>query len=262
MKPRPFAYVRPATVGEAVALLASAPASRALAGGQSLIAAMNLREEHADLLVDIGRLTELHGVALHDGCLRIGAAEPMWDIERHPLATEHAPLLRRALQTVGAPGIRSRATLGGSAAWSDATSQLPATLLALDATIVTTTRTVAAETLFAAARGEALSRDELIVAIEIPSQAGSGFGLAHVRRSHITWPVAGAVALAGSSRSRVALYGAAPRPLVAAGASPREAMAGVLDLVAPVSDERAGVAYRTAVLPVLARRAVAEACGG
>jgi carbon-monoxide dehydrogenase medium subunit len=184
----------------------------------------------------------------------------MWDLERDHAVSEHAPLLVRALRTVGAPGIRSRATLGGSLAWSDPTSQLPATLLALDATIVTTTRRVEVGTLLAQERGTALAQGELVVSIEIQSHAGAGFGLAHIRRSHITWPVAGAVALTRPGFARVALYGAAPRPIaVASGERDADAIAGALELAAPFADERAGAAYRTRVLPILAGRALAQA---
>jgi carbon-monoxide dehydrogenase medium subunit len=185
----------------------------------------------------------------------------MWELERDPLVAFHAPLLVRALRTVGAPGIRSRATLGGSAAWSDRTSQLPATLLALHATLRTTTRTIRAQDHFARERGHALERGELIVAIEIPSAAGAGYGLHHVRRSHITWPVAGAVAVCSPSASSVGLYGAAPRPIAGTGDTPAEALAAALAQVDPFDDERARAPYRAAVVPELARRALADATG-
>jgi len=259
MKPRPFAYVRPTSVEEAVALLTATAGALPLAGGQSLVPALILREQSAPLLVDVTRLDALRGIAVRDGTLSIGAGQPMWDLERDAAVIEHAPLLVRALQTVGAPGIRSRATLGGSLAWSDPTSQLPATLLALDATIVTTTRRVSAAALLALERGTALAHGELVVSIELRSQAGAGHGLSHVRRSHITWPVAGAVALTRPGFARVALYGAAPRPICAEQASGADAITAVLAMAAPFADERASAAYRSSVLPTLAGRALAEA---
>lgn len=250
----------------------------ALAGGQSLMPALNLRELAAPTLVDITRLPELRGIRRTGESVLIGAGEPMWDVERSGLVAAAAPLLIRALGTVGAPAIRSRATLGGSAAWADSTSQLPATMLALEATFVTTTRRLPARRFFELHRRSAsgLLRGELIVSIEVPACPQAAYGLQHVRRTHITWPVVGcAVALrlqAGAvGRARIALYGAGERPLLAVGAS--DALTGaspgpdVLDAVAhtaaqaasPTSDERASAAYRRQVLPALIRRALAEA---
>jgi carbon-monoxide dehydrogenase medium subunit len=218
-----------------------------------------LRERSAELLVDLTRLPELRGVAMTERTLRIGAGVPMWDLERDPLIATHAPLLVTALGTVGAPGIRSRATLGGSAAWGDPTSQLPATLLALAARIVTTERELSAVELFAGARGRVLRAGEVVVSIDVPSAPVSGTGLRHVRRSHITWPVAGAAVVHGSDGTRVALYGAAPRPVVGAAPTAPAAAAAALAQLEPFDDERAGAPARARVLPVLVRRALADA---
>lgn len=276
MKPVRFALERPGTVADAVALLGQHDGALALAGGQSLMPALNLRELRAPLLVDLTLLPELRGTAVNDRVLRIGAGIPMSELLRDPLVSRHAPLLECALGTVGAEAIRSRATLGGSAAWCDPTSQLPATLLALDATFVTTTRRLTADELFAGRRRTALHRDELIVTVELPIATRTGYGLRHVRRSAITWPVAGCaatVALDGTTirSARIALYGGAERPLLATeaigsltGVEPDAAalmQAGRLAASAadPPSDERASATYRRQVLPPLVRRALADA---
>jgi carbon-monoxide dehydrogenase medium subunit len=259
MKARPFAYVRPRSLGEASDFLQNEQGAVALAGGQSLMQSLALRERCADLLVDITQLAELRDIAMTDGMVRIGAGVPMWDIERDPLVAAHARLLVRALVTVGAPGIRSRATLGGSAAWGDPTSQLPATLLALGARFATTERELSATEFFALEPGEALRRGELIVSIAIPSAPAAGVGLRHVRRSHITFPIAGAAVLHDASGTRVALYGAAMRPIVGAADTAPAAADAALALLDPFADERASAAYRARVVPVLVRRALADA---
>jgi carbon-monoxide dehydrogenase medium subunit len=250
-----FDHVAPRTLSEACELLAE-DGAMALAGGQSLMQSAVLREVRPRLLVDLARLRELRGVHA-DGALRIGAAEPMADLERDPLVARHAPGLVRTLATVGSVAIRSRATLGGSAAWADPTSQLPAALLALDATFVLRgpggERRVPAEGFAVGAHRAVLGPGELICAVELPLAAGAGFGLRMVRRTSITWPVAGCAAVSRAGALRLALFGAAPVPRLARGL--REVPA----LLDPPDDARASAAYRRAVAPVLARRAAADA---
>jgi carbon-monoxide dehydrogenase medium subunit len=277
MKSPPIDLERPERLDEAVGLLAERDDAVALAGGQSLIPALALRELRARVLVDLTRLRELRGVEA-DGVLRVGAGEPMSDLEREPLVARDAPLLVHTLGTVGAVAIRSRATLGGSAAWADPTSQLPAAMIALDATFVTTRRRLAADAFFHGPRRTALERGEVIVAVELPRAEGAGFGLRHVRRTSITWPVVGCAATLGVrdgvvERVRIALYGSGERPVHAAraaellaGAAPTpEAFAEAARLAAaeadPRSDERASGQYRRDVLPVLVRRALSDALG-
>jgi carbon-monoxide dehydrogenase medium subunit len=275
VKPPPFELERPTNVEEATSLL-QRPGAVALAGGQSLIPALCLRERRAALLVDLTRLEALRGVSLAEGVLRIGAGVPMWELERERLIAEHAPLLARALSTVGAPAIRARATLGGAVAWSDPTSQLPAALLALQTTLITTVRRIALQAFFTGAQRNALARGELIVALELPSTAGGGGGLRHLRRSAITWPVIGAAASVRCREgviadARIALYGAGERPLLAeaaagslrgqpaVGENLQAAAALARDAARPLDDERASARYRAAVLPALVHRALAEA---
>ena len=260
MKPAPFAYERPEDVGAAVALLAEREGAVALAGGQSLMPALNLRERRAGLLVDLGALLPLRTIEEAGGVLRIGAGARMWDVERDPLVAEHAPLLVETLRTVGAPSIRSRATLGGSLAWADPTSQVPATLLALRAVVVTDRRRLPVEELLTGPHATALERGELIVTVELRRGDGRG-ALRLLRRTGITWPVAGAAVVRGPGETRVALFGAGAVAVAGDGASADEACAAALAKAEPFTDARAGAGYRRAVLPVLAARAL-QAAGG
>ncbi|MET0449768.1 MAG: FAD binding domain-containing protein [Aeromicrobium sp.] len=248
-------YVRPADLA-AAAVEVARPGSRALAGGQSLVPGLVLGEVRADRLVDLTRLAELRGIEVDDRHLRIGALEPMWDVERHALVLEHAPHLADVLGSVGAPPIRSRATLGGSLAWADPVSQLPAGIAALGFMVVTTERTVTAGDLVNGAT--TLTVGELIVRLELPLlPRRCAYEL--VRRTHITWPVCGASVVLEPGLARVALHGAGPHHVVAEDPDPEEAVRRACALVAPVADTRASAEYRRRVVPRLAARALRRA---
>ena len=256
MKPHAFSYLRPDSIAEAVDLLNSNPASAALAGGQSLMPALALRERRADLLVDISQLDDLRGISLSGGTVTVGAAEPMWDLERSELIRVHLPLLALTLSTVGAPGIRSRATLGGSAGWADRTSQLPAALIALDATIVSSRRRIKAHEFFIGHGQTALDHGELVLSFEFSATSRKEHDLQLVRRTHITWPVAGAAATRTDTEAiRVALFGVAQAPILINATDPADAAEQASELAAPFDDEHATSEYRRRVIPVLARRA-------
>jgi aerobic carbon-monoxide dehydrogenase medium subunit len=253
MHPAPFDYVAPAGLDEAVTILAEDAGAKPLAGGQSLLQAAALREVRPTLLVDIGGLGELRGVEEAGGVLRIGAGEPMARVARDSLVQRGAPLLVETLATVGAAAIRNRATLGGSAAWADPTSQLPAALLALDATYVVHgpdgTRPVPAAELATGVHTTTLAPGELITGVELPLRRFDGHALRLVRRTAITWPVAGCAATRDGKEVRLALFGAGPTVVLVGGVDE------VAEAVAPLDDERGTSTYRRRVLPELAQRA-------
>lgn len=259
MKAAPFQYVRVESVQEAAVLLAERDA-RLLAGGQSLMPALALREQTTGKLVDITGLRELRGVEIDEQQVVVGAAEPLRTLELSGSFAAAVPLLAQAIRTVAAMAIRSRCTLGGSIAWADPTSQLPATLLACDADVITSQRTVTLEQLYATS-GSPLAPDEVILQVRIPTHAQARFGLRHVRRTHITWPVAGAAALVDHRGVRLGLYGAGPRPVLITASTAQDALAQLPSRLDPPSDERAGSRYRRRVLPVLARRALEQTEG-
>lgn len=256
MKLSPLRYEQPAAVADAERMLRSAPDAVPLAGGQSLIPALRLGERRPGVLVDLTQVSQLRGITRRpDGDLELGAAEPMWNLERASLVAAHLPLLVRVLRSVGAVGIRSRATLGGSLGWADPTSQLPATLVALGSRVETTTRTLAVEELLVGRHQTALGPGELILRVVVPSSVDQGvFHL--VRRTHITWPAVGAVAIRSAGVTRLVVFGAAPTPLLMERTwDHRMLLEEVGDRIVPFDDERATAAYRRRVAPVLARRA-------
>lgn len=137
MKAAAFAYARATSVVNALELLAvHGDKAKVLSGGQSLMPAMNLRLLSPEILVDIGGLAELRGIAMRGDVLIVGALTRHVDLLRSPEIAQHAPLLRDAVSHVAHPAIRNRGTIGGSLAHADPASELPACVVALDATIV------------------------------------------------------------------------------------------------------------------------------
>jgi carbon-monoxide dehydrogenase medium subunit len=173
MKASAFDYARASSVDNAIELLSQyGDRAKVLSGGQSLMPAMNLRLLAPELLVDIGALDELRGITRQNGLLSIGALTRHVDLLNSPDIAACAPLLKEAIAHVAHPAIRNRGTIGGSLAHADPASELPACVIALDATIVVRgpvgERRIAAEEFFLGIYETALSADELLVTIEVP----------------------------------------------------------------------------------------------
>lgn len=184
MKAAAFDYVRATSVAHALDVLAERGDDvRLLAGGQSLVPALNLRLSAPGLLLDIGGLEELRGIAFRDGVLRLGALVRHVELENSPLISEHAPLLAQAAVHIAHAAIRNRGTIGGSLANADPAAELPACVLALGARIVATgqggtVRRIAAEDFFQGVYATALHPDEILTGVEIEVRSGgqSAFG--------------------------------------------------------------------------------------
>jgi CO/xanthine dehydrogenase FAD-binding subunit len=263
VKPAPFDYRAPASVDEALPLLALD--STVLAGGQSLVPLLNLRLARPELVVDINRIAELDYVRADDGPLRIGALTRQAALERSDLVRRRWPLLHKAVRFVGHHQIRSRGTVGGSVAHADPAAELPAALIALRARLHLRSpggaRAVEVSDFFLGPLHTAREPNELLVEIEVPEQPeGAGSGFAEYARTHGDFATAGAAALAApGGHAAIALLGAGPVPAraeaaeraLAGGAGPREAAA----LAAQhVEDE-----HRRALCTELTRRAIEEA---
>ena len=173
MKASAFAYARATSVDNTLELLGThGDRAKPLAGGQSLMPAMNLRLISPDLIVDIGGLAELRGVELQGTTLRIGALTRHVDILKSPDIAIAAPLLRDAVAHIAHPAIRNRGTIGGSLAHADPAAELPACMLALNGTMVVCgangERRIAAADFFKGIFQTALAANELLVAVELP----------------------------------------------------------------------------------------------
>src|ERR1700731_4122572 len=173
MKAAAFSYARATSVADALELLAAhGDRAKVLSGGQSLMPAMNLRLISPELIVDIGEISELRGIAVSGGVLTIGALTRHVDLANSSEIAPHAPLLTEAIAHVAHPAIRNRGPLGGSLAHADPASELPACMVALNATIIvrgqTGERRIAAEEFFTGIYETALSPQELLIAVELP----------------------------------------------------------------------------------------------
>lgn len=175
MKPAPFEYFAPHSVEEALSLLREHGGdAKLLAGGQSLVPAMNFRVVQPSALIDLNRIGELDYVIQEGGCLRIGAMTRERTLEFEPVVGNWSPLLREAMPHVAHPQIRNRGTLGGSLANADPAAELPVVMLALDARLkvrnIDGERWVDAPDFFSGMFTTALEQGDLLVEIELPSQ--------------------------------------------------------------------------------------------
>ena len=173
MKPAPFAYYRPASLDEALEALARlGPDARVLAGGQSLVPALNMRLAQPSALVDINRLPGLDGIRLAPEGLVIGALARQESVLRSPLVARHAPLIAQAMPHVAHLALRNRGTFGGSLALGDPAAELPACAVALDAVLRVAHRSgereIPAARFFRGIYATALEPGEILVAAVIP----------------------------------------------------------------------------------------------
>ncbi len=204
MKAPDFDYAAPETLDEALRLL-KAPDVDAMpiAGGQSLVPMLNFRLAAPELLVDLNRIEELAGVVDHGDDIAIGAMTRYAALERSELITKHVPLIKKALPSIAHPAIRNRGTIGGSVALNDPAAEMPALLLALDATIIAASghgeRRVAAGDFFQGLYETALQRGEIVKAISIPKTAGARrFAFDELTRRHGDYAMVGLAAVAGN----------------------------------------------------------------
>jgi carbon-monoxide dehydrogenase medium subunit len=229
MKASAFAYARATSVDEALKLLAAhGEKAKLLSGGQSLMPAMNLRLISPELLVDIGGLDELRGIAVTNDVVRIGALTRHVDLLKCPEIAVHAPLLAEAVAHVAHPAIRNRGTLGGSLAHADPAAELPACMLALDATLIVRggrgERRIVAADFFQGIFQTALSEEELLVAVEFPvRRTNSVHYFYEFARRHGDYAIAGlaaqAIVDAGTIAGlRLAFFAVGDRPVLAGAA--------------------------------------------
>lgn len=206
MYPPKFDYHRPSSVEEAVRLLQQNPDAKILAGGHSLLPVMKLRLAAPEALIDIGRIDELKGISRENGSVKVGATATYYEIINSDVVKQGAPLLAEATEQIGDRQVRYRGTIGGNLSHADPASDLPATVLALDATIHITgpngSRTVSASDFFIDLMMTSLDMDEILTAVEIPAVQERS-GSAYLKFEH---PASG-YALCGAA-ARVELDGA------------------------------------------------------
>ena len=282
MKPPPFAYAAPASVDEALTLLASEDGARVLAGGQSLVPLMNAHVERPPALVDVNRIAELARLDANGG-VTAGAMVRADALARDGAVRARLAVLADAAARVGHPAVRNRGTVGGNLAFADPANNLPVVAVALDAELIARStggeRAIGAASFFTGARRTELRREELLCEVRFPGLPdGAGSAYYEVSRRSRGWGIAGAAAalwLAGDGTvagARIALGGVGETPQrvgaaesALAGAQPGDeafaaAGAATRDAVAEAREDLlASAAYRRRLAAVVVERALRAA---
>jgi len=265
--PAAFTYKRAWSVDEALDLAAQGGEdAKFLAGGHSLLPLMKLRLAVPETLVDIGRLAELSSVRDEGSYIAVGALTTHHDLATSGLLGQELPLLAHAAGEVGDPQVRHRGTIGGSLVHADPAADLPAVILALDATLVARgpggSREIAAADFFHGLFETALAPGELLTEIRIPKPAQAGWAFQKFTKRAIDWAIVGvavqgdAVALVNMGQTPV--RAAAVEQALASGAAPDAAAAHAADGTSAPEDINADRGYREHLARVLVGRALAE----
>jgi carbon-monoxide dehydrogenase medium subunit len=244
VKPAPFAYAKAKSVEHAIELLARPDGeARLLAGGQSLIATLNMRLSAPKLLIDLNGVKSLTGIVVKSGGahVEIGALTRHAEAERSDVIARHAPLIALAIPHIGHAAIRNRGTLGGSIAFADPAAELPACLLALDGEIEIAgekgKRAVKADDFFKGLFETALGPGDVLTAIRVPAaDKDTRVGFAEFARRHGDYAMVGLAAAAkvagkGLSDVRLAYFGVGNTPVRAKKAEAALAGGGVDEAV-------------------------------
>lgn len=283
MKPASFDYFAPTSLTEAVSRLDSLGTdARVLAGGQSLIPAMNMRMVRPSALVDLNDIPELSFIHDDESGLQIGAMTRQRALERSAVVGERAKLIKLALPYVAHFQIRNRGTLGGSVAQNDPAAELPAVLAALDAAVTLAgpagDRQLKWSDFFCGLLSTAIEANEIVKAIYVPTlPPGTGYGFAEVSRRHGDFALVGAAAALRAAAdgsvdiARLALFGVGDGPVRAWQAEKclshqpggadlwQEAANLAAREIEPADDLHASAVYRREVAVVLVRRVLTQA---
>jgi carbon-monoxide dehydrogenase medium subunit len=223
LKPAPFAYAKARSLEDAVAQLAAHQGeAKLLAGGQSLIATLNMRLSHPSLLIDINAIG-LDAINVKDGMIEIGALARHATLERSADIAKYAPLIALAMPHIAHPAIRNRGTIGGSLAYADPAAELPACLIALDGEIDITgpsgKRGVKATDFFKGLFETALGPHDVLATVRFPTAtSGTRVGFAELARRHGDYALVGLAAVAkatgkGLSEARLVYFGVGETPV-------------------------------------------------
>jgi len=285
MKPPRFRYLRAASVDGALQALADNPDARILAGGQSLIAMMNLRLIKPACLIDINRVPDLGYVRKAGDGVAIGALARHNDVKHSPLVQDRCPLLTEAYESIAHHTVRNRGTLGGNLCHADPSSEAPAVMIAVGATLVlqsvSGSREVGAEDFFLGTYETAARQDEMLVEIRLPGRGADGWAFAEISNRHGDFAIAvvattvrlangrceAARVVASGVGEHAARLRSAEDALIGGpidDARLDAAAAAAAGAVDPHSDSHADAAYRRDAIAALTRRTArraAERCG-
>jgi carbon-monoxide dehydrogenase medium subunit len=283
MKASAFDYARATSVANALQLLvAHGDKARVLSGGQSLMPAMNLRLISPDVIIDIGDLSELRGISVRGNHLSIGALTRHVDLLKSPEIAAQAPLLAQAVAHVAHPAVRNRGTIGGSLAHADPASELPACMVALDATITVRgpagERRLSATSFFTGIYQTALLPQELLISVELPlRRKNAACFFQEFARRHGDYAITGLAAQAtlqesGFSDLRMVFFAVGDRPVLAKSADRlvsvainalvlSDASRALGEELDPQDDQQASAAMRRHLAKILLARCIGALLG-
>jgi carbon-monoxide dehydrogenase medium subunit len=277
MIPAAFDYEVAESMEHAVMLLGEREDAKLLAGGHSLIPAMKLRLARPAVLVDIGRLASLSYVRDAGESIAIGALTRHQTVRDDPLLREHCPIVSYAAGLIGDPQVRHRGTIGGTLAYGDPASDLPAVILALDAELDVYgsggERTVAASAFFTGVFTTALGPSDMLVEVRVPKLGPStGWSYRKMSRRAQDWATVAVAAVVERSNGSLGkasigltnmggtpLRASAAEDAIAGGATVEDAARLVAEGTDPPSDHAASSSFRKHLAEVLGRRALEEA---
>lgn len=262
---RGFDYHKPSSIPEAVALLSNGAEYQPIAGGMSLLPAIKQRLNEPAALIDLSGIGSLKGIEATADTLTVGAMTRHVDVANSQTVAKCIPALAQLAGSIGDPAVRNRGTIGGSLANNDPAADYPAAVLALDATVVTNAREIAADHFFRGMFETALAPGELITAVKFRLPAAAGY--AKMQNAASRFALVGVFAAKFALGVRVAVTGAGPVvfrvPALEAALSQRfepNAVKGHgVDPAGLNSDIHAEAAFRAHLVAVMARRAVAAA---
>jgi carbon-monoxide dehydrogenase medium subunit len=259
-------YVRPGSLAEAQHLLLDNPEAKLLSGGQTLVPTLRQRLARPSHLVDIARIAELHGISLDGDRIVIGAATTHAEVAASDLVAGKIPGLAGLAGRIGDPLVRHLGTIGGSIANNDPAADYPAALVALNATVHTSTRAITADDFFTGLFETALEPGEIVVRVAFPVPHKSAYEKFHQPASRFA--LAGVfVAVLADGAVRVAVTGAGPgvfraraiEAALAANFTAEAAESVSISAEGLNADMHGSAEYRAHLVPVLASRAVAAA---
>lgn len=259
-----FAYTRPDTLAEALALLGGDDMAQPVSGGQTLMPVLRARLAGPSQLVDIGRLSELKGIAIEGERLVIGAAETHADVAANPIVQSALPALARLAGGIGDVQVRHRGTIGGSVANNDPAACYPSALLALDAEVRTSRRTLAAADFLTGMFSTALEPGEIVTGLSFPRCASAHYE--KFKNPASRFALIGVFAARPSGHHRLALTGAGNGVFRWRDAETYLDGGGALDGLADVpldidhftGDLHGSAEYRSHLARVVTRRAIAQ----
>ncbi len=267
MIPAAFTYKRAWSVDEALELASqNGDEAKFLAGGHSLLPLMKLRLAVPEVLIDIGRLRELSYIREENGHFAVGALTCYGDLAQSGLLAHSLPLLAQAASHVGDPQVRHCGTIGGSLAHADPAADLPAVILALDATLVARgpsgSREIGAGEFFLGLFETALQPGELLTEIRIPKPRAPGWSFQKFTKRAIDWAIVGVAVQGGNvalvNMGQTPVRASAVEQALASGAGTRDAAAHAAEGTSPPNDINGGPGYREHLARVLVARALEE----